>query len=182
MPPQFIIIGMPEFIIPIMFWQHCMNASFIDASIGAISQVMPFGVMVQVIRHIIIGIAMPGMPPIIGIAIIGIMPPIIIGFMPPIIGVMPPIIGIIVCIVAFIAGSIGVRRILLRLSLFGVGVFDCDLNTRMNMPRAFLQQVAALANTAEEAAAIVDVFPISRTGDAGARRFNRRLRKGHSPE
>jgi hypothetical protein len=110
MPPQFIIIGMPLPIMVIMFWQHCMNMSFIAASIGAISQViMPFGAMVQVILHIIIGIgiAIPGMP-MPGIAIIG-MPPImgfIIGFI--IIGFMPPIIGImgIICIAVFMAVSI----------------------------------------------------------------------------
>ena len=61
--------------------------------------------------HIIIGMVMPGIPPIM--PIIGIMP-FIIGFI--IMGFMPPImlfiIGIIVCIAAFIGGSIGVRRIL----------------------------------------------------------------------
>ncbi len=100
MPPQFIIIGMPAFIMLIMFWQHCMNMSFMEASIGVISQVMPFGVIVQVILHIIIGIgiAMPGIPPAIGMPIIGIMPFIIIGLMPPII---LAIIGII-CIAVFI--------------------------------------------------------------------------------
>lgn len=68
---------------------------------GVISQVMPFGVMVQVILHIIMGIAIP-MPeaPII-VPIMGIMPFIIIGFMPPI---MLVIIGII-CIAVFIEGS-----------------------------------------------------------------------------
>jgi hypothetical protein len=106
MPPQFIIIGMPLPIMAIMFWQHCMNMSFMDGSIGAISQViMPLGAMLQVILHIIIGIGMP-MP---GIAIPGIpiiaMPPII-GFI--IIGFMPPIIGIIgiICIAVFMTLSI----------------------------------------------------------------------------
>jgi hypothetical protein len=74
-------------------------------SIGAISQVItPFGAIVQVILHIIIGIAMPGIPfimPIIGmLAIIGF---IIIGFMPPIMGIIG--IGIMVCIAVFMAGS-----------------------------------------------------------------------------
>lgn len=94
MPAQFIIIGIPASIMFIMFWQYCVNMSFMEASIGAISQVMPFGVMVQVILHIIMGIAMPGMPPVIGIPIIGIMPFIIIGFIPPIMG--------IICIAVFI--------------------------------------------------------------------------------
>ncbi|WP_442236353.1 hypothetical protein [Rhodopseudomonas pseudopalustris] len=109
MPPQFIIIGMPLPIMVIMVWQHCMNMSFIAGSIGAISQViMPFGAMLQVILHIIIGIgiaipgmAMPGiiigMPPIMGFIITGF----IIGFMPPIIGIMG-----IICIAVFMALSI----------------------------------------------------------------------------
>ena len=97
MPPQFTIIGMPAFIMLIMFWQHCMNMSFVESPIGVISQVMPFGVIVQVVLHIIIGIGiMPGMPPIIGI-------------IPPIIGFMLPIIGII-CIAGFIEISISTRR------------------------------------------------------------------------
>lgn len=111
MPPQLIIIGMPAPIIAIMFWQHCMNMSFMAGSIGDISQLIaPPGVMVQVILHIIIGIAMPGIIPVMG------MPPIIIGFIIMgfiIIGGMPPIIGIIgimVCIAAFMVISIGLRR------------------------------------------------------------------------
>jgi hypothetical protein len=91
MPPQFIIIGMPEFIMLIMFWQHCLNMSFMESSIGPISQViMPFGAIVQVILHIIIGMVIPGIPPIM--PIIGIMPFIIgfiiMGFI--IMGLMPP--------------------------------------------------------------------------------------------
>jgi hypothetical protein len=96
-PPHDIIIGMPMFIIAIIRWQHSMNISFVESSIGIISHFLPAGVMVQVILHIIIGI----MPPIMGI---DIMPPVI-GIMPPIIGIgiIPPIIigmfiGIIVCI------------------------------------------------------------------------------------
>ncbi|WBU32426.1 hypothetical protein OOZ54_12015 [Rhodopseudomonas palustris] len=81
--------------------------SFIAGSIGAISQLMvPFGDIVQVILHIIIGIAMPGMPIIDMPAIIGF---IIIGFImagiPPIIGIGMGIIGII-CIAVFMALSI----------------------------------------------------------------------------
>lgn len=86
-PPQHIIIGMPLFAMFIMFWQHCMNMSFIDASMGFISQVMPLAVIVQVIWHIMVGIDI--MPPI------GIMPFIIMG---DIIGEVPPIMGIIICI------------------------------------------------------------------------------------
>jgi hypothetical protein len=83
-----------------------MKASFMAGSIGAISQVItPFGAIVQVILHIIIGIAMPGIPfimPIIGMpAIIGF----VIEFMPPIVGIIG--IGIMVCIAVFMAGSTG---------------------------------------------------------------------------
>lgn len=103
MPPQFIIIGMPICIMPIMFSQHFMNMSFMDASIGIISQVMPVAVMVHFIWQAIIG-----MPPIIMGFIM--LPAIIIGFIIPpdimeFIGfIMPPIIiGIgIICIAAFI--------------------------------------------------------------------------------
>lgn len=130
MPPQFIIIGMPAFIMLIMFWQHCMNMSFMEASMGVISQVMPFGVIVQVVLHIIMGIAMPGIPPIIGIPIIGIMPFIIIGFMPPIIG--------IICIALFIGNSICGRRKRLRLLRSGVRVSEFSLNNGMNLAYAFL--------------------------------------------
>jgi len=103
MPPQVIIIGMPPFIIVIMRWQHSMNMSFMDGSIGVISQLMPAGVIVQVTLHIIIPMGI--VPPIIGIGmdIIGMD---IIGIMEPgIIPVMPIAIGTIACIgiVAFIA-------------------------------------------------------------------------------
>ena len=49
MPPQLIIIGMPICIIDIIDSQHFMNMSFMAASIGIISQVMPVGVMVHFI-------------------------------------------------------------------------------------------------------------------------------------
>ncbi|MCP1907122.1 hypothetical protein ACVIHI_008978 [Bradyrhizobium sp. USDA 4524] len=71
-----------------------MNMSFIDGSVGVISQAIPAGVMVHFTwQPIIIGIPIIDMP-------IGIMPPDIIGF------IMPPIImGIgIICIAAFIFG------------------------------------------------------------------------------
>jgi hypothetical protein len=89
MPPHIIIVGMPMFIMFIMLSQHFMNMSFIEASIGIISQVMPVGVMVHFIWQLII----------MGMPIIGIMPPFIIGF------IMPPIImGIgIICIAVFIS-------------------------------------------------------------------------------
>lgn len=80
-PPQHIIMGMPLFAMFIMFWQHCMNMSFMDASMGFISQVMSLAVIVQVIWHIMVGI--------------DIMPFIIMG---DIIGEAPPIMGIIICI------------------------------------------------------------------------------------
>jgi len=89
MPPHVIIMGMPIVIMLVMRWQHSMNMSFMAASIGAISQVMPVGVMVQVILHIIIGIG-------IMLFIMGIIAPIIcIGIMPAIIGM---VIGDIACI------------------------------------------------------------------------------------
>ena len=81
MPPHAIIMGIPIVLMLIMRSQHSMNMSFMAASIGAISQVMPVGVIVQVILHIIIGI--------------GIMP-FIIGIMLFIIGIMPAIIGMVI--------------------------------------------------------------------------------------
>jgi len=113
MPPHSIIIGIPVFIISIMRWQHSMNISFMESSMGIISHFIPVGVMVQVTLHIIaIGIMPPimGMPFIIGIMpfIIGIMPPII-GIMPFIIGIIPPIMGMGIIvgigIAAFMSGS-----------------------------------------------------------------------------
>lgn len=156
MPPQFIIIGMPAFIMLIMFWQHCMNMSFMEASIGVISQVMPFGVMVQVILHIIMGIAipMPGAPIIV--PIMGIMPFIIIGFMPPI---MLVIIGII-CIAVFIGNSILWRRNRFRLLLSAVGVSSYWLNIGMNLAFAFLQQVVRPSNTIDIFGVITEACPI----------------------
>jgi hypothetical protein len=156
MPPQFIIIGMPAPIMVIMVWQHCMKVSFMVSSIGPISQVIiPLGAIVQVILHIIIGIAMPGIPfiiPIIGMpAIIGF---IIIGFMPPIIGIMG--IGIIVCIAVFMAGSPLRETNKLRLSRIGVGAFEVPLNNERNALFAFLQQVARDDNRADALAVIVD--------------------------
>ncbi len=81
MPPHIIIMGIPLPIMVIICLQHCIIMSFMAGSIGMISHVMPFAVMVQVILHIIIGIIMP---PIMGF-IIDIMPAIGI---PPIIGIM----------------------------------------------------------------------------------------------
>lgn len=56
MPPQFIIMGMPEDIMVDMRLQHSMNISLDMPSIGVISQVMPVGVIVHFILHIIMGI------------------------------------------------------------------------------------------------------------------------------
>jgi hypothetical protein len=88
MPPHIIIIGMPICIMFIMRLQHSMNIIWSMPAIGFISHIMPVGVMVQVISHIIIGI-MPiwGIIPICGI----------MDCMPPIIGIMP-ICGIIMFI------------------------------------------------------------------------------------
>jgi hypothetical protein len=75
----------------IMRLQHSMKASCMAGSIGIMVQVMPSAVMVQVIRHIIIGIGIIiGMP--WGIMPIGIMPIWAPGIMPPI--GMAPCIGI----------------------------------------------------------------------------------------
>jgi hypothetical protein len=93
MPPHIIIMGMPICAMLIMLSQHFMNMSFIEGSIGIISQVMPVDVMVHFIwQPIIMGMVIIGIPPI------GIMPAGIIGF------IMPPIImGIgIICIAVFI--------------------------------------------------------------------------------
>lgn len=97
MPPHIIIMGMPPCIMDIMRLQQSMNMSMLMPSIGIISHVMPFLVIVQVILAIMTGIICGIMPPIIGF----IMPPImpIIGF---IMGM--PIIGIIWGIMPFIIG------------------------------------------------------------------------------
>ncbi|QOZ67372.1 hypothetical protein [Bradyrhizobium arachidis] len=77
MPPQHIIMGMPICIMLVMLSQHFMNMSFMDGSIGVISQVMPVGVMVYFIWQgiiigmpimFIIGIMLPAMA---GLIIIG---------------------------------------------------------------------------------------------------------------
>jgi len=103
-PPHAIIIGMPMFIMVIIRWQHSMNVSFMDSSIGAISHFIPVGVMLQVILHIIIAIGI--MEPIMGI-----------GIMPLIIGIMEFIIGIGIMvgigIAAVMASSIALKWLLL---------------------------------------------------------------------
>jgi hypothetical protein len=93
MPPHIVIIGMPICIMLIMLSQHFMNMSFIDGSIGIISQVMPLAVIVHFIwQPIIMGIDIIGIP--------GIMPDII-GFI-----MLPIIMGIgIICIAVFISIS-----------------------------------------------------------------------------
>ena len=91
------------------------------ASIGAISQVMPVGVMVQVILHIIIGI---------GIGI-GVMPPII-GIMPFIMGIMAPIIciGIMPAIIGMAIGDIASIGIPLRIVMTAHAVVGMSDKTR----------------------------------------------------
>ena len=100
MPPHAIIMGMPDCIMVIMRLQPSMNMSFMAASIGIISQVMPVAVMVHFIFDIIMGIPIMFMPFCI-MGIIGI----IWGIMPFIMGMpimfMPPIIGIIWGIMPF---------------------------------------------------------------------------------
>jgi hypothetical protein len=91
--------GMPMLIIAFIALQRSAIISIADASIGIILQTMPSLVISTVILHII-GMAIIGiiMPPIIGMPgmpPIGIIPPPIIGIccMPPI-GIIPPPIGI----------------------------------------------------------------------------------------
>jgi hypothetical protein len=100
MPPQHIIIGIPAVIMAIMRSQHCVNISIVMPAIGFISQVMPSGVIVQVICAIIIGI----MPFIIGII------PFIMGIIPFIMGIIPFIIGIMLFIIGMGIGmGIGIE-------------------------------------------------------------------------
>jgi hypothetical protein len=102
MPPHAIIIGMPAAMALHMAWQHCITMSFMAASMAVISQVMPVSVMVQVARHIIIGVGI----------VIGIMPAIdimgfIIGFI--IMGIMPmPVIPIGIAVAAVAACMVGI--------------------------------------------------------------------------
>lgn len=88
MPLQLIIMGMPMPIMVIMRVQHSFIMSMVMPAMGFMVQTMPSAVisqvMVQVITGIIIGI-MPFMPPIMGIipfimgiCIMGIMPPIMV--------------------------------------------------------------------------------------------------------
>ena len=95
MLPHIIIIGMPEDIMDIMRLQHSINMSLSMPSIGIISQIMPFGVILQVILPIII-------------CIMGIIIGFIIG-MPPI---MEPIIGFIMGFIIGIAPIIGMLLIM----------------------------------------------------------------------
>ncbi|SDP10160.1 hypothetical protein SAMN05443582_103400 [Phyllobacterium sp. OV277] len=92
-------MGMPMFIIAVIRSQQSFIISIDMPSIGIISQTMPVGVILQVMVHIIMGMAI--IPPIIGICI-GIMP-FIIGIC---IGIIPPIIGICMGIMLFIIGII----------------------------------------------------------------------------
>jgi hypothetical protein len=100
MPPQDAITGMPMATIADICWQQARSVSFMPASIGIISQVMPVGVMVQVIFAIMHDIGI--IPPI------GIMPGI---GMVPICGIIAPIPGIIIGIIAM-AGIVGVMVII----------------------------------------------------------------------
>ncbi|MFL9828932.1 hypothetical protein [Rhodoplanes sp. SY1] len=104
MPPQAIIIGMPLPIMVHMVWQHCMNMSFMDASIGVISHIMPVGVMVHFIVHIIMGIGIGIMPFIM--PGIGIMPMFIIGMFMGMFIMGMPIIGIAVGIVGIVMAAL----------------------------------------------------------------------------
>jgi hypothetical protein len=109
MPPHDIIMGMPMFIIAVMRSQQSFIISIDMPSIGIISQTMPVGVILQVMVHIIMGMAIGIIPPII---CIGIMPFIIgicigigIGIIPPIIGIGIILFIIGICIAGFITFS-----------------------------------------------------------------------------
>jgi hypothetical protein len=135
MPPHIIIIGMPIAIMLIMRLQQSMNMSFDMPSMGIIRQVMPSGVMSQLMRHIIGAGIMP---------IIGIVPPIImcIGIMPPIIGfiigipdiidgIMPPPMGICIGIIpVIIAVSIPSFMALQPVPVTGFAVDSAKANIR----------------------------------------------------
>jgi hypothetical protein len=159
MPPQFIIIGMPICVMPIMLSQHFMNMSFMEASMGIISQVMPLAVMVHFIWQLIIGIID------IALAIMGFIMPAIIGFIipPDIIGfIMPPIImGIgIICIAGFI---IILQKSLAR-SCYLAHVWEtsrvvvvCNCRTRYLF--SFVQEDDRTADETIEISAILDIMP-----------------------
>jgi hypothetical protein len=85
MPPHIIIMGMPADIIMVIRSQQAFIISIVMPSHGVMRQIMPVGVISQVMRHVIIGIIM-GI--IIGMPMPGIM------FIPAI-GAIPFIIGII---------------------------------------------------------------------------------------
>lgn len=109
MPPQLIIMGMPDAIIDIMRSQHSFIMSMDMPFIGFMVQVMPAGVISQVISHIMVGIIIGIIMPIWGTMFIcGTM--FIMGFIIPIIGfimgigIMPPdIIGFIMLFICGIA-------------------------------------------------------------------------------
>ncbi len=120
MPPQFIIMGMPEPIMAHMRLQASMNMSFEASSIAVISQTMPSAVILQVVLHIIIGIMpiigiIPGMPImlliIIGFIIGFIMGiPIIMGFIMPFIIGIDCIMGVCICFAGVMFRSIRMGR------------------------------------------------------------------------
>jgi len=128
-PLQDIIMGMPMDIIDCIIAMPFSIISMEVPSIGIIFIVMPSLVISMVQRHmdmfgIIIGMPIIGiMPPIIW----GIMPPIIWGIMPPIIwgiiwGIMPPIIWGIMppIIIGFIIGLLFCMGIELFIIIWGI--------------------------------------------------------------
>lgn len=107
MPPHDIIMGMPMFIMAVMRSQQSFIISIDMPSIGIISQTMPVGVILQVMVHIIMGMPIGIIPPIICIGIMPFIIGICIGIIPPIIGIgiMLFIIGIGICMAGFITFS-----------------------------------------------------------------------------
>jgi hypothetical protein len=122
MLPHIIIMGMPLSIMAVMRRQHSMNISLEASSIGIISHVMPLAVILQLILLIIMGI----MPPI------GIIPPIIIGFIIGFIMGIMPLIGIIPIIMGFIIGII--LPIMGMLGIFAAVAIICSVGVRGDVP------------------------------------------------
>lgn len=108
--PQLIIIGMPLFMADIMRSQVSVNIAIDMPSMGDISQVMPLSVIVQVMVAIIMGMAIIGMAPIIGICI-GIIDILDMGM--PIIGAPPIMFGIIGDMAFIISGLSGLGAALI---------------------------------------------------------------------
>ncbi len=100
--PHIIMAGMPIFIMAVICSQHCVIISLVVAPMGIMVQTMASPFISQVMVHIIMGIIIGIMPPIIGI------PPI----MPPIIGIWP--------IIGFIMGICGMGIFIMGMFIIGM--------------------------------------------------------------